>query len=168
MKVKRFLAVLLTIVMCICSMPVLVTAEETAVAEVSTANGTITFTSFQDALDIADANDTIKILKDTKYGTSITKKINIIVPNGVTFNVEYYSRDDGVIQVMEPNIKVENGGIVKFSRYRLGAETCYLVMNGNMTIDSGATVEMCAGTTLSGVDYSGVLFLGTFKNNGTL
>lgn len=48
--------------MCVGGVPILVTAEETAVAEVSNQNGTNTFASFKAALDNAGENDTIKII----------------------------------------------------------------------------------------------------------
>lgn len=169
MKQKRIISLLLSLAVMLslfASFTITAGAAEN-VAEVIGASGTSnTFTAFQEALDYADSNDTVKILKDITYSASITKKLNIIVQNGATFNVRYLNNNG--VQVMEPSITVESGATVKFTRYRVLSDFCYLVMNGDMTIKDGATVTMAKQDGLGGDRQSGVLFMGKFVNKGTL
>ena len=120
---------------------------------------------FISALESTETTE-INITGNVSVDASIEKSIDINVKSGATLTLSFDKGENGISRVCNANIKVEDGANVIFESKTLKDSKAkrYLIMNGNFTLESGASAKISKESNPVG----GILFQGEFKNEGTL
>ena len=137
----------------------------------------LTQVAFAESTNITNEADFLSALANTEttemnvtgnvsVDASIEKSIDINVKSGATLTLNFDEGENGISRVCNANIKVEDGANVIFESKTLNDSKAkrYLIMNGNFTLESGASAKISKKLNPIG----GILFQGEFKNDGTL
>ena len=140
----------------------------TQVAFAESTNITTNITNEAEFLSVLANTETteINITGNVSVDASIEKSIDINVKSGATLTLSFDKGENGISRVCNANIKVEDGANVIFESKTLKDSKAkrYLIMNGNFTLESGASAKISKESNPVG----GILFQGEFKNEGTL